>query len=208
MEDKIANANDPRAIRSREALHQALLTLLETKSLEQITIRDIAAESGVGYTTYFRHYPTKEALFEAVASQQIRNIFELSIPLVATKDMHTASMALFSYVREHAALWTPLLTGGAAGTMRDQFLRHAKAIAKAYKDPKRWMPPEMGVLLIVSGTIEILTWWLQSSKPLPLERIVDIHVRVVVSPVVAAGEGPPPDLSPSTFKLKAAPRKR
>jgi hypothetical protein len=41
---------DPRILRSRQALHRAFLELLEKKSLDQITIRDIADQSGVGYT--------------------------------------------------------------------------------------------------------------------------------------------------------------
>jgi AcrR family transcriptional regulator len=48
-------------MRTRDALQRALLRLLEVKPLDQITIRDICAVSKVGYTTFFRHHPTKGA---------------------------------------------------------------------------------------------------------------------------------------------------
>ena len=59
---------DPRVLRSRAGLSQALLELLESTPLEQITIRDIAATAGVGFTTYYRHYPSKEALLQDLAA--------------------------------------------------------------------------------------------------------------------------------------------
>ena len=48
------------------------------------------------------------------------------------------------------------------------------------------MPADVGTNLIVSGTIELLVWWLRQSEPLPIERIAEMHDRVVVSPVIEA----------------------
>ena len=42
-----SSAPDPRAVKSGQALRAALLTLLEHKPLEQITIREIAADPAV-----------------------------------------------------------------------------------------------------------------------------------------------------------------
>lgn len=191
MQEKLANANDPRAVRSREALHRAMLTLLESTPLDQITIRDIAAVSGVGYTTYFRHYPTKEALFEAIAEDVVQEIFNLSMPILASEDLQAASRALFKYVQEHSKVWTTLLTGGASGAIREQFLKSARAVARNMAADDGWMPPEMGVILIVSGTIEMLSWWLQQRRPLPIAQIAEIHIQVVVAPAIAATSAPP-----------------
>lgn len=205
MQDRFANANDPRAVRSREALHRALLTLLESKQIDQITIRDIAAESGVGYTTYFRHYPTKEALFEAVVAEQIDGMFKVSLPMVDAQDVQSAAMALFAYVRRNSRLWITLLTGNAAGTVREQLLRRARAVAAPRSRADAWMPPEVGVILIVGGLIELLGWWLQQRHPIPIERVTEIFVRVVMTPAIAAGDAPPVEGSqkPKPVRRKA-----
>ena len=65
----LSTARDARAVRTREALRRALLDLLEDKSLEQITIRDITAAAGIGYTTFFRHHPTTESLLDDLAAR-------------------------------------------------------------------------------------------------------------------------------------------
>jgi AcrR family transcriptional regulator len=178
--------NDPRALRSRQALHSALLKLLAVKPLDQITVREITATAGVGYATFFRHHPTKEALLDDVAAQQIRCLFNLSLPVMDAHDLRAGSIALFSYVNEHHSLWSTLLTGGAAGAIREEFLRQAREVAVARAPSGDWLPAEMGVLFIVSGTIELLAWWLRQSDPLSIERIAEIHDRIVVSPVIAA----------------------
>src|SRR5579862_7891065 len=71
-----STADDPRTVRTREALRDALLRLLEHESLEQITIREIAANANISYVTFFRHYPTKEALLRDIAKEQVRRLVE------------------------------------------------------------------------------------------------------------------------------------
>ncbi len=187
MQTHLSTLTDPRAVRSRQALRRALLRLLEAKPLDQITIRDIAKKAGVGYTTFFRHHPSKEALLDDVAAEQISCLFNLSLPVLAAHDLRTASVALFTYVDKHRPLWSTLLTGGAAGTIRDEFLRQAREVAALETGRAGWLPAEVGVILIVSGTIELLAWWLRQSDPLSIKRIAEIHDRIVVSPAIAAG---------------------
>jgi len=181
--------NDPRAVRSRQALTDALLTLLETKPLEQISIREIAAAAGVGYTTFFRHHASKEELLAHVASEQIRCLFNLALPVMDAHDLHSGSTALFTYVHAHRPLWSTLLTGGAAGTIREEFSRLAREVAVVRGRQDSWLPADAGASLIVGGTLELLTWWLRQSNPLPIKRIVEIHESVVVTPVIEASSG-------------------
>ena len=72
MQYALQRADDPRTVRTREALRNALLRLLERKPLEQITIREIVAHAKISYVTFFRHHPTKEALLHDIAAEQVR----------------------------------------------------------------------------------------------------------------------------------------
>ena len=171
-------------MRSAEALATALLELLETTPFQQITIRDIVAKAGIGYTTFFRHHATKEELLGAIAAEQINCLFNLSLRAMDAYDLQAGSTALFTYVNAHRPMWSTLLTGGAAGTVREEFLRMARDIATIRGEPDAWLPPEVGTLLIVGGTLDLLTWWLRQPNPTPIKRIVEIHERVVVNPVL------------------------
>jgi AcrR family transcriptional regulator len=183
-----STADDPRTVRTREALRDALLRLLQQKALEQITIREIAASANISYVTFFRHHPTKEALLSDIADEQVRRLTYLILPAIDARDTRAASTALCVYVDYNRKLWSTLLTGGAAAVMRDAFLRHAADVAASRSDPNNWLPPELAVSLNVSSTIEVLTWWLRQKRPLPLERVAEIHERVVIVPILEAAE--------------------
>jgi AcrR family transcriptional regulator len=179
-----ATTNDPRVVQTRDTLRQALLALLDKKPLEAITIREIAATAGIGYTTFFRHHTSKEDLLNDIATAEIVKLFELTLPALGDTDTRAGAMALCSYVAEHRALWSRLLTGGAAGKLRDEFIRLTREFAAAHGSDHDWLPPEVGVIFGASATIELLTWWLQQENPIPVEQFATIHERLIVRPLM------------------------
>ena len=182
----LSTAQDPRAVHSRQVLRRALLDLLECKPLDQITIRDITAAAGIGYVTFFRHHPTKEALLHEIAAEQVRQLTELMLPALDASETHTASVALCTYVNEHRKLWSTLLTGGAAGVLKEELLKEAAEVAATRSNPKNWFPPELAVAFNVSCTIELLAWWLRQTRPVPMERVAEIHARIIMTPSIEA----------------------
>ena len=180
----LRTARDARAVRTREALRQALLRLLDLKPMEQITIRDICEVANVGYTTFFRHHSTKESLLDDVAAEQMGRLVGLAMSVQDTADTRSASIALCTYVDEHRKIWSTLLTGGAAGVMRDEFLRLTREISATRMRPGTWPPNDIATILIVSSTIELLSWWLRAKKPLTIEQVAEIHERVIITPAV------------------------
>jgi len=179
-------AQDPRAVRTREALRAALLQLLEQKSLDQITIRNIASTAGIGYVTFFRHHPSKEALLHEVVARLVRELTELMLPALDASDPRTASIALCTYVHAHRPLWATLLTGGAAAVLRDEFLKLAAEVSATRANPNNWFPPELAVTFNVTCTIELLAWWLRQKRPLSIQRVAEIHDRMIITPTMEA----------------------
>jgi AcrR family transcriptional regulator len=176
---------DLRVRRSREGLRAALLDLLESKAFEDITIREVAARAGVGYTTFFRHYPGKEALLDDVAADEIRSLTEHAMPIYDSGDPASACLALCSYVERHRALWSALLTGGAAATLKQEFTDQARRLAEEQPAGGRVIPDELRVIFSVSATVEILAWWLQQQEPYDVNRMAEILDRLVVRPAIA-----------------------
>jgi AcrR family transcriptional regulator len=190
----LSTARDARAVRTRESLRHALLKLLDLKPMEQITIRDICDVASIGYTTFFRHHPAKESLLNDVAADEMGRLVELSLSVADTSDTRSASIALCKYVDAHRKLWSTLLTGGAAGAMRDEFMRLSLQIAATRAQPGTWPPPDIATALVVGSTIELLSWWLRDKNPLSIEQVAEIHERVIVTPIVGTDHfpsGPP-----------------
>jgi AcrR family transcriptional regulator len=165
-------AKDARAQRSSAALQGALLRLLELKAFDQITVRDICAEAGVHYATFFRHQASKETLLEDIAAEQIATLVNLTLPIKEAAGDRTAFHALCSYVDEHWRLWAILLNGGAAGAMREEWLRRARIVAETAEPVASWLPKELGTICSTSLIAETISWWL--GQPEGLYSVDDV----------------------------------
>lgn len=172
-------------MRSRDALRRAFLELLETRPLEQITVQEITECAGVGYVTFFRHHATKDSLLNEIAEEQIRRLVDLTLPVFDAQNTRAASLALCAYVDEHRALWSTLLTGGAASALREEYIRVSGEVAATRTKTENWCPVDIAGVLVVSSTLELLTWWLRQKKPVNIEKVAEIHYRAIISPVIS-----------------------
>jgi AcrR family transcriptional regulator len=177
---------DRRLLRTRSVLRTALLALLERKQFDEITIRDITAEASIGYATFFRHYSSKSALLKAVAQEQIGNLLEMAIPLLVAQDIRGSCLSLCKYMSEHRAMWSALLTGGAAGLIRQEFMRQSMKRGTAAMPPSTWVPAELGVNFGVAATLEIFDWWLRKPNAFSVDEVAEVLDRLVVSPISVA----------------------
>jgi AcrR family transcriptional regulator len=64
-------------------------------------IDEIAERAGVGTGTLYRHFPTKEALFEAVVIGRVEDLVEEARRLIASNDLQTAFFKLLSQLIQH-----------------------------------------------------------------------------------------------------------
>jgi AcrR family transcriptional regulator len=173
-------------LRTRAALCGALLALLEERPFEQITVREITRKAAVGYATFFRRYPDKEALLNDLAAGEIAALTAVTVPILFAADSGAACRALCAYVGERQKLWTALLTGGAAGTVREAFIHEAKQVAASHPNPDTWLPGDLRVAYAAGGVVDVLAWWLQQEPPPAADRVAGILDRLVIAPTMAS----------------------
>lgn len=85
------STTDLRIIKTKQALHAALLTLLSQKPLEQISIAEICREAKVNRGTFYLHYEQKEGLFEEYFQEIMEDLYqsyEEPYRAVTTLDTH------------------------------------------------------------------------------------------------------------------------
>lgn len=76
----VADGRTARAQRTRDAIVEALLALLEAGSL-RATAAEIAERAGVSERSIFQHFPNREALFTAVGERQMARVAEVVTPI-------------------------------------------------------------------------------------------------------------------------------
>ena len=186
MAELVEKARDARQVKSDGALRAAMLALITRGAFDKITVRDIVAEAGIGYATFFRHYPSKEALLDAVAGEEIAALLRMTLPLLDPADTRATCLALASYVDERRVVWTALLAGGAAGHLREQFVRLAGRRDVSNGLSSDWLPHDLGLIFGVSATVEILAWWLRQQPDCPVEQVAEILDRLIITPTVGS----------------------
>lgn len=134
-------ARRPRAdaIRNRDRLLQAAKTVFSAGGAEA-SLEAVAREAGVGIGTLYRHFPTREALFEAVYRREVDQLADMAAQLkdeaapaealrrwlragvefIATKKGMVAALALAVQRDSELAAYSSERLTAAAGTLLDR----------------------------------------------------------------------------------------
>jgi AcrR family transcriptional regulator len=88
------------AVRNKKLIVQAAREVFATAGLAA-SIDEIAQRAGVGTGTLYRHFPTKEALFEAIVIGRVEELVEEARRLIAGSDPKTAFFELLSQLVRH-----------------------------------------------------------------------------------------------------------
>lgn len=109
-------ARPPRAdaLRNRERLLAAAAAAFAADGLS-VPLDEIARRAGVGPGTLYRHFPTKEALFEAVLHDRLRRLAEEARALGEDPDPAAALLGLIGRLGAEAAAKRDLVDALASG---------------------------------------------------------------------------------------------
>jgi AcrR family transcriptional regulator len=88
------------AERNKKLIVQAAREVFATAGLAA-PIDEIAQRAGVGTGTLYRHFPTKEALFEAVVIGRVEDLVEEARRLIASNEPKTAFFQLLAQLVQH-----------------------------------------------------------------------------------------------------------
>jgi len=188
---------DARVRRTRRRLREALVSLVLERGYDAVTIRDLAERAGVGYATYFRHYPTKEALLLDLLEGLLADLMALLEPTLADEDATHSGATVFAHVRDHADLWRVLIAGQRHVDLVSRAMEVARAgLGRTLAPAERaLLPPEAAVNHLVRSLVALIEWWLDAGMPLPPERMGAAFEALIMRPVRAvafrrAPEGP------------------
>lgn len=181
---------DARIAKSRQALQAALLALVSEMPFEAVTVAAITDRAGIGYATFFRHYPTRDALLAEIADAMIGELLVLVAPLVAAQDTRSAALTLARFVDARRPLCRGLLVGAGDAMRRDITARAITAAGTADAAVPGWLPRNLGIVHGVAATLTILRWWLQDDAKHDAASIADIIDRLVFGPMAAPERRP------------------
>ena len=77
------NFTDLRIMKTQERLQNALLSLLETKALKAVTVKEICDKAGISRNAFYQHYSYKEDLYDQMVASATERIRDALTPVIA-----------------------------------------------------------------------------------------------------------------------------
>lgn len=184
----IDTRTDARVVKSRTALREALIALAGEKPFAELTVAEIAKRAGVGYATFFRHFPDKETLLADIAEGLILDLLVLMGPLLLESETRAASLELARFVDARRPICHALLVGAGDAMRREITARATRISIDRHVETTPGLPAEVLMVHSVGATLNILGWWLERAPGMEPEAMATILDRLVLTPV-STGQG-------------------
>jgi AcrR family transcriptional regulator len=175
-------ASARRANRTRKLLQDALLSLLQERSYDAISVQEIVERADVGRTTFYAHYQSKEALFFA-AHEGMMNHLSIAIPLddLLAEAPSRSMVSIFEHAGSNRALFHTLTHSGSAQIIlrgvRDQT---AARIEKTLQDRAVTCVMPLSILAshLANTQLMLVMWWMDHHTPYTPEAMAQALHRL------------------------------
>ncbi len=156
---------DMRVTRTKKLLTDALFALLETTSIEKISVMDVCNKAMVHRATFYKHYEDKYHLFSCALTDLKNEIFrDAHFERFHTADdlyRHLADCGL-SYVEEHRSIFADILRNNQSETLSAIMFEVAESSIRELlaTSPHNYRIP-ISVLsyFYAGGLIAVLMWY-------------------------------------------------
>lgn len=180
---------DRRVRRTRQALQDALISLILEKGYDSVTIEEITDRADLGRTTFYLHFRDKEELLlqavESIAEDFIeKHAVDLDRELKPELTLDSLRINLderilfhvFEHARENADLYKVMLRGEGSSktTERMRVLISDEAVKRLqYRESVELkVPLNFFGAYFAGALIEVVTWWLENDQLYDVNEMV------------------------------------
>jgi AcrR family transcriptional regulator len=184
---------DRRVRRTRELLRRALLSLIQEKGYDRITVQDILDRADVGRSTFYAHYRDKDDLllsgFEDIRSALAVEREAAEQAAGGTSEFLQPLLTVFRHVEGHRHFWQPLARKGGADVVIRILRDHVTHLVREHFRSQfpglgRNQPQlEAAVQFVVGACMGLGIWWLDNDVPYSAEELYSIFRRLTTQGV-------------------------
>jgi len=115
---------DPRKKRTRRLLRDALIELMQDRSTNEISVRDITTQAGVSRGTFYLHYQDKQDFLAQTMTEAITDLLNMTNrqERFAHKESYAYYREYFRYIGENADFFKVMLGEKGVPSFRHEFI--------------------------------------------------------------------------------------
>ncbi len=192
-----ARARDRRIDRTQQLLRSGLLSLIQEKGFEALSVQDIIDRANVGRATFYAHFDNKEDLLASGidglrVSLKERQRQALSQGAVTDERLFAFSHEMFVHADAHRDVFRAML-GKRSGAVIQQ-LFHKMLVDLVRDDLKAMgsrsgtgsMPSEAAVQFLAGGLFGLVIWWVDGKMRMSVDDVNALFRRLAIPAVKAA----------------------
>ncbi|MBO0999262.1 TetR/AcrR family transcriptional regulator C-terminal domain-containing protein [Bacillus sp. SD075] len=128
------NGIDRRIRKSKMALKEALLSLMQNKDFREISITDIVELADLNRGTFYKHYQYKEELLEEVMEDVISDLIisyrepYKNVETFTIKELTASVIKIFEHVANYANIYPLILKSNAWPTLLERICNELKKL--------------------------------------------------------------------------------
>lgn len=183
---------DRRSQRTQQILHEALMSLMQDKRYDDITVQDIIDRANVGRSTFYAHYQDKEDLMTSglMHLMQIMSGF-VGAPSKTGETRMFPTQELYEHVQENHNLFRGMVRGRGLELFFEKGQEYwsqkltADLKARISQGNQPAVPIEVMAQFLAGTFVTMLRWWLDNKMPYSPKEM-DEMLQKLVTPVVEA----------------------
>ncbi|MGG4107235.1 TetR/AcrR family transcriptional regulator [Paenibacillus lautus] len=177
---------DRRIVRSKEALKQALLSLLSQKSFSSISITEIVELANYNRGTFYTHYDNKEALLDDILTPLMEELIASfrapygEVDVFHIDELPANAVKIFDYIHQNADVYTALFKSDVLPLLRDKMFSALKQIAMEDLDyPRGELNHELLIIYNMHALLGLVFHWIENNFQYPVPYMRDQLVLMI-----------------------------
>jgi AcrR family transcriptional regulator len=187
----VVKKEDRRVQRTQRLLREALISLIQEKGFEGLSVQEIIDRANVGRATFYAHFDNKEDLLvsgfdELRASLKERQRDAFSHGSSGDERVFAFSHEMITHVNEYRLVFRAMV-GKHSGAMVQQLVH--KLLMDLVRDDVKAMVPRVSAnsvptealaQFIAGAFFGLLIWWLNEKKGLSVEELNALFRRMAI----------------------------
>lgn len=173
---------DRRILRTRDALGDALVALMQEKNFDDITVQEVLDRAGVGRATFYAHYRDKEDLFISDV-EDFYESFSTSLKRQGAEPKRLAPVReLFAHLSDVREFYAALVN---SGKVHDVRTLGQGCFARSIEERLQSVSPEMDPVqraaqahALAGSLFSLLDWWIDKGMKIDPQEMDDLFHRM------------------------------
>ena len=180
-----SNRADRRIRRTRLLLQEAIVALILEKTYYKITVQDIIDRADVGRSTFYAHFPDKEALLVSTFDDLASDLDHRIEGTAETQHLLHAE-AYFIHAQERRDFYQAMIEGGGMELVLETGRRHIEDsiqvhLSQMEVDSDALATPLPVLINFLTGSLlSLLTWWIAEDMPYTPAQMSVMYEQLVM----------------------------